>query len=37
MISEEEQLKGAEVVIGMLRDIEGCGELPGEVLVEVRH
>ena len=36
-ISKEELLKGAEVVIGVMRDIEGCGELPAEVLVDVRH
>jgi ornithine--oxo-acid transaminase len=36
-ISKEELLKGAGVVIGVMRDIEGCGELPAEVLVDVRH
>jgi ornithine--oxo-acid transaminase len=36
-ISREELLKGAEVVIGVMRGIEGFGELPAEVLFDVRH
>jgi ornithine--oxo-acid transaminase len=36
-ISEEELLKGAEIVIGALRDIESVGELPAEYLHDARH
>ncbi|CZR64870.1 related to CAR2-ornithine aminotransferase [Phialocephala subalpina] len=36
-ISKEELLKGCEIVIGAFRDIEDMGELPAEVLVDVRH
>lgn len=36
-ISKEELLKGCEIVIGAFRDIEEMGELPAEVLVDIRH
>lgn len=32
VISEEELLKGANILVGCLRDLEGMGELPGERL-----
>jgi ornithine--oxo-acid transaminase len=36
-INKEELLKGVEILIGVFRDIEEMGELPAEVLVDVRH
>jgi ornithine--oxo-acid transaminase len=36
-IGKEELLKGAEIVIGALRDIEEMGELPAETLFRVDH
>jgi len=36
-ISMEELLKGADVVIGAIREIESIGELPAETLFDPRH
>jgi ornithine--oxo-acid transaminase len=36
-ISEEELLKGVEIVTGAFRDIESMGELPAEYLHDARH
>jgi ornithine--oxo-acid transaminase len=36
-ISKEELLKGVEIVIGVIKDIEIVGELPAEYLYDARH